>query len=158
LTNRNIERILHFATKALDAAAELLESRRPWWHMPNMTFQTICALLAIDTPRSLSLLNRAVDLLHRIRDYYRTETMEEACSAAWELLYLHRKRKEQDIARLDEVLAANPGFPQDTAYFERTLAREGMQGPDMTNFLNGSPWSLSSSGWEQFLNVDLLPH
>ena len=100
-----LESALAFLRKGLDAAAQMIEDDTPWHQLANIPFQTLCMLLAIDTPTSLRMVGDAMQTLQSVKNAYNTITLNEACNTACLILYLHRKRRWDDAQIIDNVLS-----------------------------------------------------
>lgn len=140
------EAVLTIGRSALRASERLLESRRPWWNVLHTPFQFICVSIAVDTPRSLSYIAEAMQLLQKIAEVYPTHIVQEACNQAAALVKMSRVRKERQL----EVLQNLPSMPQ---YEDHPSVGSG-------NGLVAAPnmeWAVDMPfEWEYFLNPDLV--
>ncbi len=50
--------VLTLGRAALAASGTMLEARIPWWNVLTTPFQFLCTVLAMDTPKSLSMFRR----------------------------------------------------------------------------------------------------
>lgn len=103
--DQGLDSALHFLAKGLKAARQMIEDDCPWHHLANVPFQTLCMLLAIDTPKSLGMVGDAMQILQKVTTAYNTTTLNEAYSTACMVLYLHRKRRSDDMQIIDNVLS-----------------------------------------------------
>lgn len=103
-----IANVLDLIRRAMQAVRECLAIGLPWHQVSNMPFQAICTLLALDNPQSFALLSDALSCLGSVNDVYQTAATREAVTAAHALLQLHRKRREADLRRHDEMLKLYP--------------------------------------------------
>lgn len=100
--------VMSIGEAGLAAAERLLRSKTPWWGILHVPFQFICVLLAVSTPKSLSLISRAMTLLREIAQIYDTHVSREAYSQAIILVQMSRKRKAREIEALDALPTAPP--------------------------------------------------
>jgi hypothetical protein len=100
---------LRFLSKALTAARQMVHDDTPWHHLANNPFSILCILLALDTPASLKLLPEAMQTLNEVAAAYDTQTVRDALNTAYLILSLHRKRRLEDVALLDNMLGASTG-------------------------------------------------
>lgn len=105
--DRTLDASLRFLSKALAAARQMIVDDTPWHHLANVPFQILCLLLAIDTPASLRMLNDAMQTLLSVAAAYDTQTLRDATNTAHLLLSLHRKRRVDDLALLDNILGTS---------------------------------------------------
>lgn len=96
---------LHFLTKGLAAARQMVEDDCPWHHLANVPFQMLCTLLAIDTPASLRMVDKVMQTFQKVIQAYDTVTLNDAYSTACLLLAIHRKRRRDDAQTIDNVLS-----------------------------------------------------
>lgn len=106
-----MEEALGQMSKGLRASEAMLNSGNPWHHVPNVPFQIVCILLAIDTPSTITLLGDAVKTLNSVAQIYDTEATREALSTACLLIHLHQKRKSMDATSLSNVLRTYSSLP-----------------------------------------------
>lgn len=106
-----LDEVLSKMSDGLRAAETMLNSRNPWHHVPNVPFQIVCILLAIDTPSTIALLGDAIKTLNNVAQIYDTEAAREALSTACLLIHLHQKRKSMDATSLSEVLRTYSSLP-----------------------------------------------
>lgn len=143
------EKVLKLLSKGLACARAMVMDCSPWHQVANVPFHIICVLLTMDTRSSLAMLPEAMQTLSLVSSTYDTETMREAYSAAYVLVYLHQQRRKDDIAvfgdalnsRLEEKQFESP--PQlDPASEEYTWLgalvadMPGLQRIDLDQFLN----------------------
>ncbi|KAF2721075.1 hypothetical protein K431DRAFT_320560 [Polychaeton citri CBS 116435] len=102
------ETVIQIGKKALIAAEKLLELRRPWWNIIHATFQLICVVLAVNTPKSLAVISDAMRILDKIARTYDTHMVREAYNQAQALVQMARKRKEKEMAALNAVPSEAP--------------------------------------------------
>lgn len=107
-TSKAMDGVLGLIQRALQAVRECLSSGLPWHQVSNIPFQAICTLLALDNPQSFALLSDALACLDSVNEVYQTAATREAVTAAHALLQLHRKRREADLKRHDEMLKLYP--------------------------------------------------
>ena len=100
-----LDSALHFLAKGFRAARRMIKDDCPWHHLANIPFQTLCMLLAIDTPKSLGMVGDAIQILQEVTTAYNTTTLNEAYSTACMVLCLHRKRRLDDTQIIDNVLS-----------------------------------------------------
>lgn len=100
-----LDSALRFLAKGLQAAHQMVDDDCPWHHLANVPFQTLCMLLAIDTPASLKMVDESMRTLQKVTTAYNTVTLKEAYSTARLILALHRKRRWDDAQTIDGVLS-----------------------------------------------------
>ncbi|KAJ5246136.1 hypothetical protein N7468_001119 [Penicillium chermesinum] len=91
-------RVLQLLSNGLACARRMALDYSPWHQVANVPFQIICVLLTMDTRPSLAMLPEAMQTLSLVASTYDTETMREAYSAAYLLVFLHQKRRKDDLA------------------------------------------------------------
>ena len=140
------ETVIEIGKVALNAAEKLLETRTPWWNVLAATFQFLCVLLAVGTPRSLACVSEAMNLLHRIGQTYDTHMVREAYNQAAALVKMSKKRKEKEL----EALSAIPEQPPFEDYPSTTSV--GMtEAPNIDWSTLDLPFE-----WDVFINPDLI--
>ncbi|KAI9925916.1 hypothetical protein ASPWEDRAFT_113274 [Aspergillus wentii DTO 134E9] len=102
-----MDAVLAFMRKALWAARTLADSISPWHQVANIPFQIVCTLLVIDSRASLRLLREAMQTLRHVTFIFQTSNLKEACSNARLLLWLHQKRRTEDVNMVTDVLASD---------------------------------------------------
>jgi hypothetical protein len=100
-----IERLLESVDKAIDTTEELLHIGSPWWHVANVPFQAVYALLAIDTQESCGRLKSCLRTVKSVGEKYGTTPAREAFLASRILVTIRRNRKKEKISLLDNTLA-----------------------------------------------------
>ncbi|KAL5358825.1 hypothetical protein BJX96DRAFT_183355 [Aspergillus floccosus] len=86
LTDSSLKLIMDLAKSSLRAIGGLMKTSSPWWHIINVPFQVVCALLAIDNDQALRLLPEALHVLRNLVSQYNTPTCREAYEIACSLL------------------------------------------------------------------------
>lgn len=100
-----IDRVLALLQSGLESARELLNACCPWHHIANVPFQTLYALLVLDTRASFQLLPETMETLCQVASIYNTATMREATHVAKRLILLYQQRRTKDLTLLDETLS-----------------------------------------------------
>lgn len=103
--DRDSDLALRFLAKGLQAARQMVKDDCPWHHLANVPFQTLCMLLAIDTPASLKMIEDAMQTLYCVAQAYRTVVLEQAYTTASLVLSLHQKRRLDDAQIIERVLS-----------------------------------------------------
>lgn len=144
------ESVISIGKEALKASSKLLETRTPWWNVVHAPFQFICVLIAVGTPRSLSCVREAMNLLHRIAQTYDTHMVREAYSQAAALVRMSKKRKEKELEALSEVPEATPFVDDYPSAGSSTVA--------VTEAVPNIEWAadLGNFEWDMFLNPALV--
>ncbi|KEQ63468.1 uncharacterized protein M437DRAFT_10442, partial [Aureobasidium melanogenum CBS 110374] len=104
IPTRSLEQILSVIDMGLTTIEQMIQTKSPWWHVSNVPFQIVCTLLAMDTSKSVSRLQRSLRALHSVYQTYGTNVTEESYTTARVLVRLHRRQKQEDLAMLDECL------------------------------------------------------
>ncbi|QIW98850.1 hypothetical protein AMS68_004368 [Peltaster fructicola] len=104
--------VIDLLRRGITAVHSAITIGMPWHHVANIPFQTVCTLLAIDTPESLLLLGDALACVRRVNDVYCTAATQEAATTATSLLQLHRLRREAEIRKHSSMLDYYPLVPQ----------------------------------------------
>jgi len=140
------ESVINVGKAALAASSQLLETRTPWWNVVHVPFQFLCVVLAMGTPKSLSHIQEAMTLLHRIAQTYNTHMTQEAYNQASALVKMSKARKQKELDALDAVPEAPP--------FEDHPSVGSSMG--MTEAPN-LDWAMDLPfEWDIFLNPDLI--
>ncbi|KAL4784392.1 putative C6 transcription factor [Aspergillus varians] len=155
------ERILALLQRGLRSARTLAQSCSPWQHVANVPFHTVCSLLVLDTRAAFKLLAEAMRTLRLVASVYSTDTMREACRTAELLIFLHRRRRSDDVNLLDEVLAEGRTDPSDDGgevaqqqqEHEQPYCSELDQFSWLESLVSGMP-SLEGLEFEQFFPQD----
>lgn len=95
--------VLNLGKAALRAAETTLEARLPWWNVLTTPFQFLCTILAMSSPKSLSHVSEAMNLMHRISQTYDTHMVREAYNQAAALVKMCRARKERELEALSAI-------------------------------------------------------
>ena len=140
------ESVINIGRAAMVAAEKLLETRVPWWNVVSATFQFLCTILAVDTPKSLAHVPEVMALLQRIGQSYDTHMVREAYNQAAALVKMSRKRKEKEL----EALHAVPDEP--------ILGDHPSAGSASMTDAPNIDWSTMELPfeWDVFLNPDLV--
>jgi hypothetical protein len=141
------ESVINIGKAAMGAAEKLLESRTPWWNVVSATFQFLCTILAISTPKSLAYVPEVMALLHRIGQSYDTHMVREAYNQALALVKMSRKRKEKELEALHAV-------PDQPPFEDHPSAASAASMTDAPN-IDWSSMDLPFE-WDVFLNPDLV--
>ena len=141
------ESVINIGKAAMGAAEKLLESRIPWWNVVSATFQFLCTILAISTPKSLAYVPEVMALLHRIGQSYDTHMVREAYNQALALVRMSRKRKEKEL----EALHAVPDQPPFEDHPSAASAASMTDAPSIDWSSMDLPFE-----WDVFLNPDLV--
>lgn len=151
-----MDAVIAFMRKALWAARTMADTINPWHNMANVPFQIICILLVIDSRASLRLLKEAIQTLHHLTSTFDTSILREACSTARLLLWLHHKRRSEDVNIVGDVLALD--VPKPMAVDVGTdvpAASSEVELAWIDNLTAGMP-SLHDIDIDQFLSGDIL--
>jgi hypothetical protein len=140
------ESVINIGRAATSAAEKLLESRTPWWNVVSATFQFVCTLLAVGTPKSLAHVPEVMGLLHRISQSYDTHMVREAYNQALALVKASRKRKEKELEALN-------GVPEQPPFEDHPSAGSAAMTDAPT--IDWSTMDLPFE-WDVFLNPDLV--
>lgn len=100
---------LYFLDKGLGAARQMIKDDCPWHHLANVPFQTLCVLLAIDTPASLRMVGDAMQTLQSVAAAYPTDTLHDAYNTACLVLWMHQQRRLNDAKIIDGILSRLAG-------------------------------------------------
>ncbi|KAJ5678903.1 hypothetical protein N7462_007147 [Penicillium macrosclerotiorum] len=152
VTSDLAEKALRLLKKSLGCARSMIEDCSPWHQVANVPFHIICVLLVMDTRSSLAMLPEAMQTLKLVASTYDTETMREACSAAYLLVMLHQQRRKEDIAIFGEALSVNEQPMQDTPPQLDPNSEEYSWLGALVADLPG----LQRIDLDQFLNVDVI--
>lgn len=158
-------RIISLGLKGLQAARNLAKSRKPWWHVANVPFQTICVFLAMDSRESLLHLTTALRTLEHVVDLFATQSMKEALKTARFLIRLSKRKKDEDSEVLGQSLRRElteselppDGVPPPTDTDGVTQIPGRLEAPMTTS--SGEDWNLdylnnSDFDWNFFLSQD----
>ena len=140
------ESVINIGRAAISAAEKLLESRTPWWNVVSATFQFVCTLLAVGTPKSLAHVPEVMGLLHRISQSYDTHMVREAYNQALALVKASRKRKEKELQALSAV-SEQPPFEDHPSTGSASMT----EAPNIDWSTMDLPFE-----WDVFLNPDLV--
>ncbi|KAI9710358.1 MAG: hypothetical protein M1820_002853 [Bogoriella megaspora] len=99
-----IDLILDIIKDALPEAQSLSHRSWKWWTVVGVPFQSICVLIAIDTPASLALLTTAMETLAGVAGIFDTHLTREALRTAAQLIRGLQKKKSDDIESADRSL------------------------------------------------------
>ena len=141
------ESVINIGKAAMGAAEKLLELRIPWWNVVSATFQFLCTILAISTPKSLAYVPEVMALLHHIGQSYDTHMVREAYNQALALVKMSRKRKEKEL----EALHAVPDQPPFEDHPSTASAASMTDAPNIDWSSMDLPFE-----WDVFLNPDLV--
>lgn len=147
------EKVLVLLKKALGCARSMVMDCSPWHQVANVPFQIVCVLLVMDTRSSLAMLPEAIQTINLVASTYDTETMREACSAAYLLVLLHQQRRKDDVAIFGEALNNHQrerpmDFPQESSPSAEEYSWLGALVADLPG--------LQRIDLDQFLNADMI--
>ncbi|KUJ24666.1 uncharacterized protein LY89DRAFT_727685 [Mollisia scopiformis] len=147
--------IISLGIAGLEAVNRLVIARQPWWHVANVPFQFVCISLAMDTPKALRSLENSIKTLEVVAQYFPKGGMEEASRIATLLVWLARKRKQEDMLLLDTILEnrSAPASSMDLSQlWEQTQPySKQMQGSSYSNLAD-----VANDDWDALLMVDWL--
>lgn len=159
ISSQLAEKVLALLKKALGCARTMARNCSPWHQVANVPFQITCVLLVMDTRSSLAMLPEAMQTLNMVASTYATDTMKEACSAAYLLVLLHQQRRRDDVAIFGEALnnheqeqpmdfsqQFNPSAEEYTWLGALVADLPGLQRVDLDQFLNADMMDSSFMG------------
>jgi hypothetical protein len=159
ISSQLAEKVLALLKKALGCARTMARDCSPWHQVANVPFQITCVLLVMDTRSSLAMLPEAMQTLNMVASTYATDTMKEACSAAYLLVLLHQQRRRDDVAIFGEALnnheqeqpmdfsqQFNPSAEEYTWLGALVADLPGLQRVDLDQFLNADMMDSSFMG------------
>lgn len=127
-----VNEALHLIRVGVDAVHACIESGSPWHHVANIPFQSICALLAIDSSQSFAILGDAISCLEAVNLAYRSKATNDAMSAAQALVFMHQKRREVEVKRQSELLKLYP--------IAQPVQEENMENFPFSQAMTDLPW------------------
>ncbi len=139
--------VLNLGKAALNASEAMLESRIPWWNVLTTPFQFLCTVLAMDSPKSLTQVADAMNLMLRISQIYDTHMVREAYNQAAALVKMSRTRKEKEL----ESLSALPERPPFEDHPSAAASGTMTEVPSIDWSTVDLPFE-----WDIFLNPDLV--
>lgn len=104
LPDDNLGLILKLAKSSLQVVRHLTEAMCPWWHILNIPFQIVCALLVIGSDHALGLLGEALDTLNQVACTYKTDMARESYETACLLVTLERQRRLKEMDHIANAL------------------------------------------------------
>ena len=107
ICKETLDRIISMGLTGLRAVRRMIRANMPYWHVANVPFQYLCALLAIDTRDSLAQVGHAMEVLEEAAAKFPTNTMHEALRTAKLLVKLSKKQKEEDANLLKQGLRSD---------------------------------------------------
>lgn len=90
---------LDIATSGLQACRDFAKAGIPWWHVANLPFQSLFLLLVLDSNRSISLVDEALETLIEVSKKFCTKEMVETVRTAHTLIALIERRKAHDLSK-----------------------------------------------------------
>ena len=102
ISDKAMEQIFSMANDGLETAAEMARSGLPWWHILNVPFQTLCVMLAIDSPSASRqvTVSKTMETLGFIVGQYSADSIEKTWDCVAKLLEINSHRLEE---RLEEM-------------------------------------------------------
>ncbi|GAD93682.1 C6 transcription factor [Paecilomyces variotii No. 5] len=151
-----IDAVLEFMKKTLRAARRMADTINPWHNMANVPFQVTCTLIVIDSRASLRLLKEAMQTLHHLTSTFDTPVLKEACSTAHLLLWLHYKRRSEDVDIVGDILASDIPKPLAMDMGNENLAPSNEVELAWVDSLTADMPSLHDIDIDQLLSGDVL--
>jgi hypothetical protein len=124
LTEEVMNGVLNLIKRSIQAVRSSIATALPWHHVANIPFQVVCTLLVIDTAPSFALLADSLGCLEAVNDAYQTAATREAVTAAYTLLQLHQKRREDEVKKQSEMLSLYPAVHSSSAVGSGDLLSE----------------------------------
>lgn len=150
-----LEKVMAIGRKGLEASLSSTRTGCPWWHVSNVPFQYACILLAMDTKESLQHIQQALWTLEIVANHYETPMVRKALSTVQSLVQYAQKRKEQDLALLQQSLipARSPqAWPtvQELGPLGHIQPTEPNYSVAWSSELLWNPPALGDVNWDQF--------
>lgn len=142
-------KVLSAGRRGLLASTEALQSNQPWWHVPNIPYQFICILLAMDTPESLSYISRSISTMRDIVNQFGTAITYKALVTVEQFVEMSRMRKEREVAILHTSTQEQHNVSN--GYSGGTITASGSEACDAV-WSEGILWDTPTLGgvdWEQ---------
>lgn len=144
-THNLVNRIITIGNLALEAALEFTTQRRFWWQVLCTTFQYICVLLAIDTPASLSQIQKAIETLDEICTVLGSHVAMEASNTAKVLLRDAMRKKRGELEVLEKAVGVGGGLGEDANAM--TDVDAGLGGGE-----EAWSWDVGDVDWDRLLD------
>ncbi|KAI7225379.1 hypothetical protein KC330_g9135 [Hortaea werneckii] len=91
----------------LQAAKRLARQQKPWWHLANVPFQLLCAMLVIGTASSFAYIPTALQALEEVEHEMPSSTITEALNISRRLIKLSRLEMTKQMQYLDQCSGAS---------------------------------------------------
>ncbi|CAI7653202.1 unnamed protein product [Penicillium manginii] len=111
LDKQTFARLVEIGLDGLQAAKRLARRQKPWWHLANVPFQFLCAMLAIDTTSSFAQIPTALRAFEDVARAIPSSTITEALKLATKLIGLSRLQKTEQLQSLNQC---SEDFPNNT--------------------------------------------
>ncbi|KAE8442119.1 hypothetical protein EG329_003825 [Mollisiaceae sp. DMI_Dod_QoI] len=98
---------------ALDGVKFLCTMRQAWWNLIGTPFHSVCVLLVLGTPESISMIPQALETLKNATALYNSHLSNEALKTAYALVQGARDKRKQEMEILDRGLDAVGEIPAD---------------------------------------------
>lgn len=102
LDRQTFASLVEIGLDGLQAAKRLAQRQKPWWHLANVPFQFLCAMLVIDTPSSFAQIPPALRAFEDVARAMPSSTITEALKFATKLIGLSKMHKVEQLHYLDE--------------------------------------------------------
>lgn len=142
LDGQTFARLVEIGLDGLQAAKRLAQRQKPWWHVANVPFQFLCAMLIIDTTSSFAQIPTALRAFEDVARAMPSSTITEALKFATKLIGLSRLQKIEQLQYLNQC---SETFQKQTVPIRRESTYEGdvqMQ-PSVAGF--SVPWQIFDS-------------
>lgn len=104
LSQAQIEVVRCSIRLALDAADSLAIQQQQWWSIIGVPFHSICVLLALNTPESLSLVYKSMETLQNVTMIFNSHVSREALRTAHYLVKAAEKKRRGELEALQRSL------------------------------------------------------
>lgn len=133
LEKKTFSQLVQICLDGAQAAKRLAQQQKPWWHLANVPFQFICAMLIIDTASSVAQVPAALQTFEDLARAVPSSSMLAALELARKLIRFSRQQKTEQLRYLDrccgvsqeEATPTQAGASSDADnYVDRTRVRE----------------------------------
>ncbi|KAK1146290.1 hypothetical protein N8T08_003077 [Aspergillus melleus] len=159
MDRQTFARLVEIGLDGLQAAKRLAQRQKPWWHLANVPFQFLCAMLVIDTSSSFAQIPTALQVFEDVARAIPSSTITEALKLATKLIGLSKLQKTEQLQHLDQC---SESLHQHTSQSEATSDEDVQIQPPVAGL--SVPWEMfnmeelggfSSFDWSFLPNMDI---
>lgn len=161
LKKHTFTHLVEIGLDGLQAARRLAQDQKPWWHIANLPFQFLSAMLVMDTASSYAQIPAALQVFEDVAQAMPSSAITEALNLVKKLVALSRLQKTEQLKHLDQCPGSSSEHMTPAPNSTPSLESMQMQPPaaglsvpwQMTDIEAGDGYD--SLDWSFLPNIDI---